>query len=550
MNVERVPVLIVGAGYAGLSAAMLLAWRGVPCLLVERRPSTSRLPKAHGINRRSMEVLRVVEGLEDALFAASRTGANESTLIIAESVTSPPIETLVSKMSLDATCVSPSKICTAGQDRVEPVLLRFARENGAEIRFSTALVRFSQRSDGVEAILRDEASGKETTILADYMIAADGAGGTIRDAGGVTMQGPGFLADTISVLFEADLGAILPSDGFVLYYLRNAAFSGAFVTCDEPNHGQINIEYESSRDQESDFDEERCKELVRQSIGVPDLAVKILDIRPWRMAALVADRMAFGRVFLAGDCAHITPPVGGLGGQAAIQDAADLAWKLALVVKGHAAPALLDSYEIERRPVARIAIARAIANYVERLLPDRQDLRIREDEYGLLETAMGYRYRSDAIIADDADDGAPVEDPFRPTGAPGTRLVHVWLRRGEETISSHDLVGRDFMLFAGPQGSDWIEAAQHVGLRSGAPLGVCRLGFDVDDPEGLFLPRLGVSPEGALLVRPDGFICWRSRGHSPRPLSTLEESFARVRGFATRESNGIRETALAGATSA
>ena len=197
-------------------------------------------------------------------------------LIIAESVTSPPIETLVTKTSLDATRVSPSKICTAGQDRVEPVLLRFARENGADIRFSTALARFSQRDDGVEAILRDEASGKETTVLADYMIAADGAGGTIRDAGGVKMEGPGFLADTISVLFEADLSAILPSDGFVLYYLRNSAFSGAFVTCDEANHGQINIEYDSARDQESDFDEERCRELVRQSLGVPDLAVKIL----------------------------------------------------------------------------------------------------------------------------------------------------------------------------------------------------------------------------------------------------------------------------------
>jgi 2-polyprenyl-6-methoxyphenol hydroxylase-like FAD-dependent oxidoreductase len=547
MSVERVPVLIVGAGYAGLSAALLLAWRGVPCLLVERRASTSRLPKAHGLNRRSMEVLRVVEGLEDALFAASRTGANDSTLIIAESVTSPPIETLVTKTSLDATRVSPSKICTAGQDRVEPVLLRFARDKGADVRFSTALERFAQRDDGVEAILRDEVSGKETTVFANYMIAADGAGGTIRDAGGVKMEGPGFLADTISVLFEADLGAILPSDGFTLYYLRNPAFSGAFVTCDEPNHGQINIEYDSSRDQATDFDEERCKELVRQSLGVPDLAVKILDIRPWRMAALLADRMAFGRVFLAGDCAHITPPVGGLGGQAAIQDTADLAWKLALVVKGHAAPALLESYEIERRPVARIAIARSIANYVERLLPDRQDLRIREDEHGLLETAMGYRYRSDAIVADEADDGAPVENPLRPTGAPGTRLAHVWLRRKEEWVSSHDLIGRDFMLFAGPDGDDWIEAARHVGLRSGAPLGACRLGCDVDDPERLFLPRLGVSPEGALLVRPDGFICWRSRGRSPDARATLEASFARARGEKISEQRATRhETAFFG----
>lgn len=548
MSVERVPVLIVGAGYAGLSAATLLAWRGVPCLLVERRESTSQLPKAHGLNRRSMELLRVVDGLEDALFAASRTGANDSTLIIAESVTGPPIETLVTKRSLEATHISPSKICTAGQDRVEPVLLRFARENGADVRFSMALTRFSQRQDGVEAILRDEASGQETIVIADYIIAADGAGGMIRDAGGVKMEGPGFLADTISVLFEADLSAVLPSDGFVLYYLRNAAFSGAFVTCDEPNHGQINIEYDSSRDRDSDFDEERCKALVRQSLGVPGLAMKILDIRPWRMAALLADRMSFGRVFLAGDCAHITPPVGGLGGQTAIQDAADLAWKLALVVKGQAAPSLLDSYGLERRPAARIAIARSIANYVERLLPDRQELRIRKDEYGLLETAMGYRYRSDAIIADEADDGAAVEDPLRPTGLPGTRLAHVWLRRGEETISSHDLIARDFTLFVGEEGGDWIEAAQRVALRSKAPLGVYRPGHDVADPDGLFLPRLGVSPEGALLVRPDGYIAWRSRGRSVDPIATLEAVFARARGWPMGQSLAREEAALAGAS--
>jgi len=547
MSVKRVPVLIIGAGYAGLSAAALLAWRGVPCLLVERRASTSRLPKAHGINRRSMEVLRVIPGLEDALFASSRAGANESTLIIAETATSPPMQTLVTKTSLDATRVSPSKICTAGQDRVEPVLLRFARKNGADVRFSTTLERFSQREDGVEAILRDEASGQETAILADYMIAADGAGGTVRDSGGVKMEGPGVLADTISVLFEADLGSIPPGGGFALYYLRNRAFSGAFVTCDEPNHGQINIEYDSARDQASDFDEQRCEELVRQSLGVPDLPVKVLDIRPWRMAALLADRMAFGRVFLAGDCAHITPPVGGLGGQTAIQDAADLAWKLSLVVKGQAAPALLDSYEIERKPVARIAIARAIANYVERLLPERQDLRIPEDEYGLLETAMGYRYRSNAIIADAADDGAAVEDPLRPTGAPGTRLAHVWLRRGEATISSHDLIGRDFILFAGPEGGAWIGAARQVAAHAKAPLSVCRLGVDVQDPEGLFLPRLGVSPQGALLVRPDGYIAWRSRSGNPDSRATLEAAFARLRGFATREFSGAREAALAGA---
>lgn len=547
MTRQRIPVLIVGAGYAGLTAATLLAWRGIPCRLVERRSSTSRHPKAHGLNRRSMEVLRGVEGLEEDLFSSSRAGANDATLVIAETVTGPEIATIVTKRALDATSISPAKVCTAGQDRVEPVLLRYALKYGADVRFSTTLVRFSQRDDGVEALLRDETTGEETVILADYMIAADGANGAIRNAGGVRMEGPGVLAQTISILFEADLDAIMRDRGFVLYYLRNPAFSGSFVTCDDPNRGQINIEYDPARDHASDFVEERCRGLVRDVFGLPDLEVDILDIRPWEMSALIASRMSFGRVFLAGDCAHIMPPVGGLGGQTAIQDAADLAWKLALVIKGQAAPGLLDTYEPERKPVARIAIARQIANYVERLLPDREDLRIRGDEHDFLGTAIGYRYRSSAIVADDLDDGALTENPLEPSGAPGTRLAHVWLRRGEETVSSHEFVGRDFVLFAGADGADWIEAARRLALRSGAPLSCYRLSVDIVDPQGLFLPRLGVSPEGAILVRPDGYIAWRSRGSSADPVSTLEANFARVRGETMVAADMREKTALVAA---
>jgi putative polyketide hydroxylase len=318
--------------------------------------------------------------------------------------------------------------------------------------------------------------------------------------------------------------------------LRNPKFSGAFVTCDEPGHGQLNIEYDSASDHASDFDEVRCRKLVRDAFGLPDLQVEILDIRPWDMSALTADRMSFGRVFLAGDCAHVMPPVGGLGGQTAIQDAADLAWKLALVVKGHAAPSLLDTYEAERKPVARIAIARQIANYVERLLPAREDLRIRDEEHDILGTAIGYRYRSSAIVSDDLDDGAATENPLQPSGSPGTRLAHVWLCRGEETISSHDLIGRDFVLFAGSDGAEWIDAARRIALRSGAPLSCSQLSVDVDDPQGLFLPRLGVSSKGATLVRPDGYIAWRSRGADSSPISTLETNFARIRGETSLES--------------
>ncbi|WP_330085089.1 methanobactin biosynthesis FAD monooxygenase MbnF [Methylocystis iwaonis] len=527
---QRVPVLIVGAGYAGLSAATLLAWRGVQCMLVERRESTSRLPKAHGLNRRSMEVLRVVEGLEEALHSASSAPANDSTLIIAERVVGPAIATLVTKNALDSTLVSPAKVCTAGQDRVEPVLLRYAEEHGADINFSTTLVEFRAMSEGVEAVLRDERTGAERIVFADYLIAADGAEGAIREVAGVKMDGPGVLAHTVSILFEADLASLLPSRGLVLYYLRHPSFSGSIVTCDDPNLFQLNVEYNPAFDKASDFDLDRCAQFVRDAVGLSDLEFEIRDIWPWKMSALMADRMSFGRVLLAGDCAHVMPPVGGLGGQTAIQDAADLAWKLALVIKGHAAPTLVETYEPERRPVARIAIARQIANYVERLLPDRQELRIPADEYDMLSTSIGYRYRSSAIISEQDDSGKAVENPLEASGAPGTRLPHVWLVRGGERLSSHDLIGRHFVLFAGPEGKCWAEAAEEIS-KSDPPLSCYRLSSDIADPSDQFLSRLGLSSSGAALVRPDGYIAWRSREGQRQALSVLEGAFARVRGM-------------------
>jgi putative polyketide hydroxylase len=140
------------------------------------------------------------------------------------------------------------------------------------------------------------------------------------------------------------------------------------------------------------------------------------------------------------------------------------------------------------------------------------------------------------MVCDDSDDGGATENPLQPSGSPGTRLAHVWLRRGEETISSHDLIGRDFVLFAGSDGADWIDAAQRIASRSAAPLSCCQLSVDVDDPQGLFLPRLGVSPKGAILVRPDGYVAWRSRGADKSPLPTLETNFARIRGETSLES--------------
>jgi putative polyketide hydroxylase len=238
------------------------------------------------------------------------------------------------------------------------------------------------------------------------------------------------------------------------------------------------------------------------------------------MSPQIAVRMAEGRVFLAGDAAHTMPPTGGLGGQTAIQDAADLAWKLALVLRRQAGPALLETYQAERHPVAELTVVRQTANYVERMRPDHTDLSVAGAETDYLSVAMGYRYRSFAIIDDVSDDGGLTEDPLRPTGRPGTRLPHRPLEQDGRTISTLDLVGRGFVLICGPDGSAWAEAGHALG-RHDLPMTVWQLGVGLTGDTGAVLASLGLDPDGAVLIRPDGFIAWRQREAADEPTAML-----------------------------
>jgi putative polyketide hydroxylase len=527
MTVPHVPILIVGAGLAGLSAGLLLAWRGVPSLIVEKRASTSRHPRARGINHRSMELLRVIPGLEDELCSASRAGQADFTIIVAETVSSPPIETIMPRGGFDTRRFTPATMAMAGQDLVEPILLRRALSLGAQARFSTELVSLTQDSQGVIATLRDAKSGKDETISADYLIAADGNRSPVRQALGIATQGPGALSQNISILFESDF---VPQEGeraFALYFLRGPKLNGAFICTDNPRVSQLSFSYDPRRESAEDYDRKRCAEVVRTALGVEDLDVKVLDVMPWEMSFRIAETMAAGRVFLAGDAAHTMPPTGGLGGQTAIQDAADLAWKLAMVSQGHASPDLLSTYSAERQPVAAMTGARQAATYFERLQPDKREQDASNSELDYLSVAMGYIYRSAGVLGEATEDGAKAESPLRPSGRPGTRLAHVPLGRSDAMISTHDLLGAGFTLLAAPGGGAWMAAAR-IMKAQGVPIDAYRIDADAVDSEGLFLERTGLGRDGALLARPDGFIAWRSRGSEADPLTVLAKALGRA----------------------
>jgi hypothetical protein len=265
---------------------------------------------------------------------------------------------------------------------------------------------------------------------------------------------------------------------------------------------------------------------VREALGAPDLPVQIENVQRWAATADWAERFSDGRVLLAGDAVHVMPPTGGFGGNCGVQDAFDLAWKLQYVLDGTASPALLDTYDVERRPVGSFTTEQAYTRYVLRLDPGlgKENLMPIVPEYTV---ELGYRHVSDAIALEEGDDGALWEDPTEPTGRPGMRAPHVWIDRDGARVSTLDLFCRGFTLVAGAEGTDRCSEAQGAAARLGVPLDAYRIGVDFDDSSGSVAGAYGIDAESAVLVRPDGFVAWRARSADGDVAAALARALAR-----------------------
>lgn len=483
-------VLVVGAGLGGLSATVFLAQQGVEVLGISKHRGTSPHPKATGQTHRTMELLRRA-GVVDEVLAGSAGLDGGLVIKVAESLRGRVFHTIVHEDDDMDTALSPERPGMASQDHVEPVLLRRARELGAEVLFETELVSLEQDDDGVTARLR--AAGDEYTVRADYVIAADGHRGVVREWVGIGRQGPGELSNHIGVVFDADLTAHIADDKFTLYYLRNQAFTGAFVATNTERRNVLTVEYDPARESLADFPPERCVELLRIATDVPDLEPEILEITRWEMAAWVSDRFRAGRVFLVGDAAKVTPPTGGLGGNTAIGDGYDIAWKLAAVLRGEAGPGLLDSYEAERRPYAKLVVDGSFANYVQRFAPHLAGPDV-PDTVDHMHLVLGYRCRSDAVLIEDTDP-APMENPADPSGRPGFRAPHVLVDHDGTRKSTLDLFTTWTLVTLNP---DWRTPVPSLRIPT------------LEDPTGDLAKRHGIGSQGAALVRPDGVIAWRT----------------------------------------
>jgi putative polyketide hydroxylase len=495
-----VPVLIVGAGPAGLTTAIGLGRQGVGSLLVERHPGTSIFPKASGISTRTMEILRSW-GLESAVRANSQDVL--PFMSIRETLTGPQLAVAPLGFPTDeqAGVVSPTRTALIPQDRLEPILLDEARSlPGVDVRFGTELVSLEQDATGVTAVLRCVADGSETTVHASYVVGADGTRSTVRELLGIATHGPSDLGDYATILFRADLWSKLPDTPYGLYQLAGPV-PGVMVPTGPDDRWVLGMPWDPRSAPFSDYTPERCVELIRAATGLPRLEVELLASMPIEFVAQAADRTRAGRVFLIGDAAHRMPPFGGRGLNTAVADAFGLSWKLAWVVRGLADPALLDTHADERDAVGRHNLALA-ASRDSTGSPD-----------GLTED-LGYLYRSSAIDAGEAP-GEPAPSHLFPTVAtPGARLPHAWLEGLDGTASTLDLVGPGLTLITGPQGHGWLRAVEAIA--PGTPIGLDAylVGADLDSRDGVYCERFGLGADGAVLVRPDGHIAWRREAGS------------------------------------
>jgi 2-polyprenyl-6-methoxyphenol hydroxylase-like FAD-dependent oxidoreductase len=525
---EEVPVLVVGGSLVGLSTALFLRWHGIDSLTVERHTGTAIHPRAGHFHLRTLEILRSV-GLENVVRRKSEEQYHpDGGINNVESLAGREIANYFPSLNAGVDEFSPTVRSFINQDALEPILRARAEELGATLRYRTECTSLVQDGSGVTATLRDLDSEVDSTVRAQYVVAADGNRSPTRERLGIGMRGHGLLSNSITIYFrtEADFEPLLRGRNQGVNYVTNPALRGFFRLDRSGNAGflVVNLVGDTSRPEivaaypwapwanvAEGITEERALELLRAAIGIPDMPVVIEDIATWQAIADVAERYQEGRVFLAGDAAHVTPPNGGFGGNTGVQDAHNLAWKLALVLGGIAGPELLRTYDAERRPIGELTIEQAYARYVTRVAPylGTENMQPLVDDFSM---ELGYRHNSPAVVLEEDGDHPLHEHPRESKGRPGSRAPHVFLDRRGVRLSVLDLFGRNFVLLAGAEGDVWCTTALRAAERLRLSLDAYRVGSDeLADPEGRFHDAYGISASGAVIVRPDGFVGWRSR---------------------------------------
>jgi 2-polyprenyl-6-methoxyphenol hydroxylase-like FAD-dependent oxidoreductase len=513
------PVLIAGGGLTGLAAAAFLAQHGIRSIAIERMKEISPLPRAAFFHMRTLEMFRGL-GIEAQVRRESaKEFIPDGAVIAMDCVSGRKLADIISNLNEGVEEVSPCRRWFLNQPSLEPILREKARATGAQLLLGTEVTAVRQDAGGVTVTVRDVDGGNERDLHGEYLIAADGGHSKVRESLGIGYEGRGAFSKSLTIYFSADLSPWIGTNAWSIIYVNNPVLAGFFRMNRAARTGflAVNIVGDPKADPEKaanaavDTSERRLIELVRAGVGRSDLSVQIDGFSRWRATADVAQRFQDGRVFIIGDAAHLMPPNGGFGGNTGIHDAHNLAWKLALVLKGHANARLLETYASERQPVVRFTVEQAFSRYVTRTAPWLQATQKTDPLAHDFDIEIGYLYGSEALHA----------DPRTTRGVPGSRLPHYWLERHGERISTIDLTGQ-WLLLIGPDGIEWSGAATATAaVFGGLPLDTWRIGSGLTDPAGTFCERCGISGNGALLVRPDGFVAWRSPTLPADPAASL-----------------------------
>jgi 2-polyprenyl-6-methoxyphenol hydroxylase-like FAD-dependent oxidoreductase len=523
-NTNEAPVLIAGGGLVGLCAAAFLAQRGIRSLAIERLKATSPLPRAAFVHMRTMELFRSV-GIEDAVRRRSDEDfVPEGAIIAMEALSGRKLADIMPSLNEGVEALSPCRRLYVNQPSLEPILRQCALAAGATLVQNAEVTAVHQDANGVTVLAQDGESGKQLKFRGRYLIAADGGHSKVRELIGIGHEGRGAFSNSLTIYFTADLSPWIGEKAWSVIYINNPLLSGFFRMNRTAQSGflAVNTVGDSKRDPaaaanaSADVSEARLLELVRAAVGVPDLKVTIDGISRWRATATVAQRFQDRRIFIAGDAAHLMPPNGGFGGNTGIHDVHNLAWKLALVLRGRAPSELLDTYALERKPVAEFTVEQAFSRYVTRTAPWLQASQLPQPIVNDLHIELGYLYNSPQ---------GTHQDPRTTCGLPGSRAPHLWLTRGGQRLSTMDLTG-NFLLLAGADGEKWTKAAAQVASGAGLPIDAYCVGKDLGDPDGGFSAAYGISALGASLIRPDGFVAWRNSGEAKDCAGELREAMA------------------------